>query len=107
MSESPKFGVLFSVRQKARKSNDLVNVVCAKFGSSIRWKERYVMEDSIFDCHIFRKNVQDPPIYFKEHGNKFSKFLEFYCQDIEVLQAMKAAFPDVFVGDVEVKEGLC
>lgn len=104
MVESPKYGVLLSVRHKAKESNALVNAVSIKFGSSIKWR---TPGDGGFDSCIWRKDLKDPPIYFKLHGNKFANSIEFNSQDITVLQAMKAEFPEVFVGEVKVKEGLC
>ena len=107
----PKYGSLESIRLRSKKAYDLVNSISIKFGSSIRWVERYVIpemitENSCLDNRIFRKNLSDPPIYFKFHGNKFSHSLEFYCKDIPVLEAVKQAFPNDFPYDVQVKEGL-
>jgi hypothetical protein len=110
--ELPKYGVLFSVRHKAKEINDLINSISIEFGSSICWAERYVIpemlnENSCLDSRIFRKNLSDPPIYFKFHGNKFAHSLEFYCKDISVLEAIKEASPNDFPCEVEIKEGLC
>ncbi len=105
--EKPKYGVLFSVRHKAKETNDLVNLISIKFGSSIHWAEHLATGGTYFDNQIIRKVPGEPKIWFKLHGNRFTNFLELYCQDIEVLQAIKNAFPNDFSGEVEVKEGLC
>ena len=107
-SEVPKYGVLFSVRCKAKGTNDLVNLISIKFGSSIHWREpSCIVGADNSDSVIWRKNLKDPPIWFKTHGNKFRNFLELYCQDIAILEAVKAAFPNDFPTEVQVKEGLC
>lgn len=103
----PKYGVLFSVRHKVKETNDLINAISIRFGSSIKWGDRYVTGGASFDQCIWRKFLSDPPIYFKLHGNKFSNFLELYCKDISILQVIRAVFPADFIGEVEVKEGLC
>ena len=103
----PKYGVLWSVRHRAKQSNDLINSIRLMLHSSIVWAEHLCTGGSYLENRILRKDVRDSPIYFKLHGNKFANSIEFCCKDIAVLEAIKAAFPVDFVSDVQVKEGLC
>ena len=98
-SEFSKFGVLWSVRRRAKEMTDLLNAVSAKFGREIV-RHPYCYGDFI-NCS------PSAPIYFKEHGNKYSYRFEFFCVDVDVLEEIKVVFPKFFIGEVCIKEGMC
>jgi len=94
----PKHGYLRSIRLQTRKTNELVNVITAKFGKRIIWddKSRYHLIDRPLDYVI----------YFRCRGNKFANWLEFLSYDVLILQKIKESFPDNFKAhDVETREG--
>lgn len=94
----PKYGVLWSVRHQAKKTNDLINSISAKFGSSITWNSQTRFN--------YIDRMGKSAVFFKLHGNKFANSLELLSSDMSVLQAIKQSFPSDFSGDVQVKEGL-
>jgi hypothetical protein len=97
--EVPKYGSLESARLKSQKAYDLVNSISARFGCSITWNSK-----TRFNCINRQPGLKS--IFFKFHSNKFVPYLEFLSEDIPVLQDIKQSFPDDFVSDVLVKEGL-
>jgi len=97
--EVPKYGSLESARLKSQKAYDLVNSISARFGCSITWNSK-----TRFNCINRRPGIKS--IFFKFHSNKFVPYLEFLSEDVAVLQEIKQSFPNDFVSDVLVKEGL-
>jgi hypothetical protein len=99
MNWSPKFGSLESARLKSQKAYDLVNSVSSRFGCSITWnsKTRFNSINRLPDQKV---------LFFRFHSNKFVPYLEFLSEDPELLRQIKQSFPDDFVSDVVVKEGL-
>jgi hypothetical protein len=104
-SEFPKYGVLFSVRNKAKKTNDLLNSISIKFGRSILWRQHFGAGGKDYSSNRILRNDADP-IWFKLQGNKFANSLELSCKDIAVLLAVKQAFPEDFTSEVQIKAGL-
>jgi len=94
----PKYGVLVSVRHQAKRTNDLVNAIAAKFGDSVYWDKRTGFN------YIERKGMCT--LFFKLHGNEFANYVEFLCSNIGVLREIKQSFPDDFTAEVDIKEGL-
>lgn len=90
------YGCLCSVRHQAKKTSDLINAICAKFGNSITW--------SLTGYH-FIERPSKYVIYFRRHGNKFADWVKFLSYDIDVLREIKQSFPNDFKGDVETKQG--
>jgi hypothetical protein len=95
----PKYGSLESARLKSKVAYDLVNSVSIKFGCSITWSSK-----SRFNC--INRQPGQKSIFFRFHSNKYVPYLEFLSEDVAVLQDIKQSFPNDFVGDVVVKEGL-
>ena len=95
----PKHGSLESARLKSKAAYDLVNQVSIKFGCSITWNSK-----TRFNCINRQSGLKS--IFFKFHSNKFVPYLEFLSEDVSVLQGIKQSFPNDFVSDVLVKEGL-
>ena len=93
------FGVLFSVRGRAKAMNDLLNAVSVRFGREI------VRHPHGYGDFINRS--PSAPIYFRGHGNQYSFRWEFFCVDVDVLEEIKAAFPKSFISEVQIKEGQC
>ena len=98
-STPPKYGSLESARLKSQKAYDLVNSISSKFGCSITWNSK-----TRFNC--INRHPDQTSIFFRFHSNKFVPYLEFLSEDIGVLQEIKQSFPNEFVSEVLVKEGL-
>jgi hypothetical protein len=96
---APKYGSLESARLKSKLAYDLVNKISIKFGCSITWNSK-----TRFNC--INRQPGHKALYFRFHSNKFVPYLEFLSKDILVLQEIKQSFPNDFVCDVVVKEGL-
>ena len=94
-----KYGTLESARLKSKLAYDLVNRISAKFGCSISW-------DSKTRFNRINRHPGQKSLFFKFHSNKFVPYLEFLSEDIPVLHQLKQSFPEYFVSDVIVKEGL-
>jgi hypothetical protein len=94
-----KFGSLESARLKSQKAYDLVNSISARFGCSITWNSK-----TRFNC--INRQFGLKSLFFRFHSNKFVPYLEFLSEDVTVLQQIKQSFPDDFVSEVVVKEGL-
>ena len=99
MNWSPKYGSLESARLKSQKAYDLVNLISARFGCSITWNSKTRFNS------INRLQGQKS-LFFRFHSNKFVPYLEFLSEDLDLLGQIKQSFPDDFVSDVIVKEGL-
>jgi hypothetical protein len=99
MNWSPKYGSLESARLKSQKAYDLVNSISARFGCSITWNSKTRFNS------INRLQGQKS-LFFRFHSNKFVPYLEFLSEDLDLLRQIKQSFPDDFVSDVIVKEGL-
>jgi len=95
----PKCATLESVRLKSKAAYDLVNSVSIKFGCSITWNSRTRF-------NIINREPGQKSLFFRFHSNKFVPYIEFLSEDIGVLQEIKQSFPNDFVSDVIVKEGL-
>ncbi len=95
----PKYGSLESARLKSKLAYDLVNQVSIKFGCSITWNSK-----TRFNC--INRQPGQKSIFFRFHSNKFVPYLEFLSEDVAVLQEIKQSFPNDFVSEVLVKEGL-
>ena len=95
----PKCATLETVRLKSKAAYDLVNQVSIKFGCSITWNSKTRF-------NIINRRLELKSIFFRFHSNKFVPYLEFLSEDIMVLQEIKQSFPDDFVSEVVVKEGL-
>jgi len=94
-----KYGCLESARLKSKLAYDLVNQVSIKFGCSITWNSKTRF-------NIINRQPGQKSLFFRFHSNKFVPYLEFLSEDIGVLQEIKQSFPDDFVSDVVVREGL-
>ena len=94
-----KYGSLESARLKSQKAYDLVNSISARFGCSITWNSK-----TRFNC--INRQLGLKSIFFRFHSNKFVPYLEFLSEDVALLQEIKQSFPNDFVSDVIVKEGL-
>jgi hypothetical protein len=99
MNLALKFGSLESARLKSQKAYDLVNSVSARFGCSITWNSKTRF-------NIINRQPDQKVLFFRFHSNKFVPYLQFLSEDFELLRQIKKSFPDDFVGDVAVKEGL-
>ena len=95
----PKYGSLESVRLKSQKAYDLVNSISTKFGCSLTWNSKTRF-------NIINRQPGQKSLFFRFHSNKFVPYLEFLSEDIGVLQEIKQSFPDDFVSEVVVREGL-
>ena len=95
----PKCATLESVRLKSKAAYDLVNSVSIKFGCSITWNSKTRF-------NVINRQSGLKSLFFRFHSNKFVPYLEFLSEDIMVLQEIKQSFPDDFVSEVVVKEGL-
>ena len=95
----PKYGSLESARLKSKLAYDLVNQVSIKFACSITWNSK-----ARFNC--INRQPWQKSIFFSFHSNKFVPYLEFLSEDIAVLQEIKQSFPNYFVSEVLVLEGL-
>ena len=95
----PKCATLESARLKSKAAYDLVNSVSIKFGCSITWNSKTRF-------NIINRQPGLKSLFFRFHSNKFVPYLEFLSEDIRVLQEIKQSFPDDFVSDVVVREGL-
>ena len=84
---------------KSQKAYDLVNSISARFGCSITWNSK-----TRFNCINRQPGLKS--IFFRFHSNKFVPYLEFLSEDVALLQEIKQSFPEDFVSDVLVKEGL-
>jgi hypothetical protein len=99
MNWSPKYGSLESARLKSQKAYDLVNSISARFGCSITWNSKTRFNS-------INRQPGQKVLFFRFHSNKFVPYLEFLSEDLELLRQIKQSFPDDFVSDVIVKEGL-
>jgi hypothetical protein len=95
----PIFGIIESTRLKSKAAYDLVNSVSIKFGFSITWNSKTRINS-------INRQPGKRSIFFRFHSNKFVPYLEFISEDVEVLKNIKQSFPNDFVSDVLVKEGL-
>jgi hypothetical protein len=95
----PKYATLETARLKSKAAYDLVNQVSIKFGYSITWNSRTRF-------NIINRQPGLKSLFFRFHSNKFVPYLEFLSEDIGVLQEIKQSFPDDFVSEVVVREGL-
>ncbi len=95
----PKYGSLESARLKSKMAYDLVNSVSIKFGCSITWNSKTRF-------NIINRQPGQKSILFRFHSNKFVPYLEFLSEDVAALEQIKQSFPDDFISDVVVKEGL-
>ena len=95
----PKCATLESVRLKSKAAYDLVNSVSIKFGCSITWNSKTRF-------NIINRQPGLKSLFFRFHSNKFVPYLEFLSEDIGVLHEIKQSFPNDFVSDVIVKDGL-
>jgi hypothetical protein len=93
-----EYGVLTSVRHQAGKTNDLLNVVTARFGVAIKWHVETGFHEIIL--------LGGGHILFKKRGNKYANYLEFYSVDVELLQFIRTAFSEDFKAEVVREEGL-
>jgi len=93
----PEYGELHSVRHQAKKTNDLINQVTAQFGSRIEWHKRT-------GSHEIKRDRRSP-LYFSLRGNKWADWIQFLSHDINLLKAIKAAFPQDFPGAVITRQG--
>jgi hypothetical protein len=96
---APKYGSLESARLKSQKAYDLVNSISARFGCSITW-------DSKTRFNSINRQQGQKVLFFRFHSNKFVPYLEFLSEDLSLLTKIKQSFPNDFVGDVVVTEGL-
>ena len=92
-----EYGYLRSIRHQAKKTMELLNAICAKFGTAINWSDNHYHD--YIDTHGFI-------IRFRRRGNKYADWLELTSFDIDLLREVKAAFPNDFKAEVVVKEGL-
>jgi len=92
------YGILVSVRHQARKTNDLLNAVTARFGIGIVWHQ----ETGFHEIQL----LSGFHILFKLRGNKYANYLELFSEDIELLRFVKATFPEDFKTEVRREEGL-
>jgi hypothetical protein len=99
MNWSSKFGSLDSARLKSQKAYDLVNLISASFGCSISWNSKTRFNS-------INRLPGQKVLFFRFHSNKFVPYMEFLSEDLSLLTKIKQSFPDDFVGDVLVKEGL-
>ena len=96
--EFSKYGELHSVRHQAKKTNDLLNQITAQFGSRIEWHKRT-------GSHEIKRDGRST-LYFSLRGNKWANWIQFLSSDIDLLRAIKAAFPNDFPGEILEKEGM-
>ena len=94
-----EYGVLFSVRHQARKTNELINSITTKFGIRIEWNDRT-------GWNIISVKQGEHALFFRRRGNKFANYLELLCSDIDLLSKVKDAFPDDFKADLKIEEGI-
>ena len=96
---APKYGSLESARLKSKLAYDLINQISVKFGCSITWNSKTRF-------NFINRQPTQKTLFFRFHSNKFVPYLEFLSEDIQVLQEIKQSFPEAFVSEVIVKEGL-
>ena len=98
MGKASEYSYLISVRRKAKDISNLLNGIVTGFGKSIEWHRRS-------GYHNIKPLEGRKLIYFRFRGSVFSKKLELLSYDIELLKAIKKAFPEDFKMEVEIKEG--
>lgn len=91
-----KYGYLRSIRHQAKKTMELLNAICSKFGTMIHWSDDHYHDYIDTQGYIIR---------FRRRGNKYADWLELTSYDINLLRQIKVAFPSDFKADVTVKEG--
>ena len=92
------YGVLCSVRHQAKKTNDLLNALTARWGTKIVWHPRTGFHEIVL--------ADGSHILFRRRGNKYANYLELCSVDMNLLRFVKQVFPDDFKAEVIRKEGL-
>lgn len=98
MGKAFEYAELISVRRKAKDISNLLNEIVTKFGTSIEWHKRT-------GYHKIKPLEGRKLLYFRFRGNVFSKKLDFFSYNIDLVKAIKKAFPEDFKMEVEIKEG--
>jgi len=93
------YGTLCSVRQWARKTDELINGICVAISADrIVWaSEREVWN--------YFERAGKPHVLFRRRGNKYADWLELMSNDVAALEQIRSRFPLLFKADVKKAEG--
>jgi len=98
MYPSREYGLLMSIRKRAREVNELLNRIVAEFGKSIEWHKR-------LGYHNIKPLQGKFLIYFRFRGNQYVKRMELLSYNLDLLRSIRGEFAEYFKAELEIKEG--